>query len=257
MDIDTEIVRDTTTEEASVRVVEAEPLDSNESSRDHQNASRHREDPESDDMLVELQKFEDIRRAQEEETDRETISTIVQRLVDLHEPSGDNLHRDGHRENSESEKTTVETSREKMRHDQSLPPECNSPEAIHGAEEQPSGASRLDREKEIPEMSPLVEPEPGSVSEMRDLPECVEKRRGHSDGEMTNSEMLHGSHKEPFETSEVNQVGLHRGTDKCFLSDMSFSEDGSKGFNAKETPVTGTPKTPSRLRISEGANFTF
>lgn len=247
MDIDTENVRDTT-EEASVRVVEAEPLDSDEPSRDHQNASRHREDPESDNMLVELQKFEDIRRVQEEETHRETISTILQRLVDLHEPSGDNLHRDGHRENSESEKTTVETSREKMRHDQSLPSECNSPE------KQPSGASRLDREKEIPEMSPLVEPEPGSVSEMRDLPEGVEKRRGHSDGEMTNSEMLHGSHKEPFETSEVNQVGLHSGTEKGFLFDMSFSEDGSKGFNAKETPVTGTPKTPSRLRISEGAN---
>ncbi|CAA7055186.1 unnamed protein product [Microthlaspi erraticum] len=245
MDIYTENLRDTT-EEASVRVVEVEPLDSNEPSRDHQNASRHREDLETDDMVVELQKFEDIRRAQEEETDRETICTIVQRLVDLHEPSGDSLHRDNDRENTMPEKTTVESSREKMRHDQSLPSECNSPEAIHGAEEQPSGASRIDGEREIPEMIPLVEPEP------RDLPEGVEKRRGHSDGEMTNSEMLHGSHKEPNETSEVNQVGLHRDTEKDFLSDMSSSEDGSKGFNAKETPVTGTPKTPSRLRISEG-----
>ncbi|KAG7544058.1 Rad21/Rec8-like protein N-terminal [Arabidopsis thaliana x Arabidopsis arenosa] len=317
MDMDAENVRDTT-EEPSVRVVEAVPLDSNESSRDHQNASRHREDPESDDILVEPQISDDIRKAQEEDTVRETICTIVQRLVDSHESSGDHLHRDGHTENLESEKTSKETSCEEMPHDRSLPSECGRPEAIHGIEDQPYGATRINGAKEIPEMSTLEEPEPVSVTGSRDLPEGVEKCRDHdevemtdfelfssecgrpeaihgiedqpygatrSNGskeipemstleepepvsvtgsrdlpegvencrdhnevEMTDSELFHGSHKEQSETSEVN---LH-GTEKGFLSDMTASKDPSRGFNATDTPVAVTPKTPSRLKISEG-----
>ncbi|XP_024014810.1 sister chromatid cohesion 1 protein 2 isoform X2 [Eutrema salsugineum] len=247
---DSENVRDTT-EEASIRVVEAEPMDSNEPSIDHQSASWHREDPESDDMVVEPQVSEGIRRAQEKETVRETICTIVQRVEDPHGSADDNLHRDGHRENSESEKTSVETSLEKMRHDGFLPSECKSPETIQGIEEQPSGATRIDGEKEIPEMSTLEEPEPGSMSEIRDLPDGIEKHRGHSDGEMTDFEMFHGSHKEPYETPELNTVG-NNGTEKDFLLDMNSSEEGSKGFTAKDTPVPVTPKAPSRLRISEG-----
>ncbi|AED94604.1 Rad21/Rec8-like family protein [Arabidopsis thaliana] len=240
-------VRDTT-EEASVRVVEAEPLDSNEPSRDHQNASRHREDPESDDILLEPQMSEDIRIAQEEDTVRETICTIVQRLVDSHESSGDNLHRDGHTENLESEKTSKKTSCEEMQHDRSLPSECGIPEAIHGIEDQPSGATRINGEKEIPEMSTLEKPEPVSVTGSRDLQEGVEKCRDHNEAEMADFELFHGSHKEQSETSEVN---LH-GSEKGFLSDMTVSKDPSSEFNATDTPVTVTPKTPSRLKISEG-----
>ncbi|KAF8050221.1 hypothetical protein N665_2022s0007 [Sinapis alba] len=274
--------------ETSVRVVEAEPLNSNKSSRDHQTSSRHGEDPEddmlvepqvseyiiraqeeatareticnivqrledpeSDDMLGELQASEDIRRAQEEETVRETICTVVQRQEDPHESPGDNPHRDGHREDTESEKTLVETSWEKTPHDGSLPSEYKSPEEIHGSEDQPSGASRIDGEKEIPEMSTREEPEPGSVSENRDLPEGIEKHRGHSDGEMTDTDMFHGSHKEPSVTPEVNQVRRNV-TEKGFLSDMTFSEEWSKGSNSKDTPVAATPKPASLLNISEG-----
>jgi cohesin complex subunit SCC1 len=247
MELDAENVRDTT-EEASVRVVEAEPLDSNEPSRDHQNASRHREDPESDDILLEPQMSEDIRIAQEEDTVRETICTIVQRLVDSHESSGDNLHRDGHTENLESEKTSKKTSCEEMQHDRSLPSECGIPEAIHGIEDQPSGATRINGEKEIPEMSTLEKPEPVSVTGSRDLQEGVEKCRDHNEAEMADFELFHGSHKEQSETSEVN---LH-GSEKGFLSDMTVSKDPSSEFNATDTPVTVTPKTPSRLKISEG-----
>ncbi|CAH8277714.1 unnamed protein product [Arabidopsis lyrata] len=243
MDMDAENVRDTT-EEASVRVVEAEPLDSTESSRDHQNASRHREHPESDDILVEPQMSEDIRRAQEEDTFRETISTIVQRLVDPHESSGDNLRRDGYIENLESEKTSCE----EMQHEGSLPSECVRPEAIHRIEDQLCGATRINGEKEIPEMSTLEEPEPVSVTGSRDSPECVEKCRDHNEAEMGNFELLHGSHKEQSDTSEVN---LH-GSEKGFLSDMTVSKDPSRGFNAANTPVAVTPKTPSRVKISEG-----
>ncbi|CAA0406627.1 unnamed protein product [Arabidopsis thaliana] len=247
MELDAENVRDTT-EEASVRVVEAEPLDSNEPSRDHQNASRHREDPESDDILLEPQMSEDIRIAQEEDTVRETICTIVQRLVDSHESSGDNLHRDGHTENFESEKTSKKTSCEKMQHDRALSSECGIPEAIHGIEDQPSGATRINGEKEIPEMSTLEKPEPVSVTGSRDLQEGVEKCRDHNEAEMADFELFHGSHKEQSETSEVN---LH-GSEKGFLSDMTVSKDPSSEFNATDTPVTVTPKTPSRLKISEG-----
>ncbi|KAL0669881.1 hypothetical protein Bca4012_032585 [Brassica carinata] len=263
--------------ETSVRVAEAEPLNSNKSSRDHQTASRHGEDPESDDMLVEPQVSEGIIRAQEEATARETICTIVQRLEDPesddmlgelqasedirraqaeetictvvqrledpHESPGDNLHRDGHRENSESEKTWVE----KTPHDGSLPSKCKSPEEIHRSEDQPSGDSRIDGEKE----STREEPEPGSMSKNTDLPEGIEKHRGHSDGEMTDTDMFHGSHKEPYETPEVNQV-RHNVTEKGFLSDVSFSEEGSKGSNAKDTPVAATPKPATWLNISEG-----
>lgn len=254
MDADAENVRDAT-EEASVRVVEEEPLNSNESSRDHQNEARHREDPESDDMLVEPQVSEDIRRAQEEDTVRETIGTILQRLVDHHGSTGDNLHRDGHRENSESEKTTVETSWEKMRQDGSLLSECGSHEPIHGIEEQPSGATRIDGEQEIPKMSTLEESEPASATDSRDLPGVVEKCRGHTEVEMPDFEMFHGSRKEQSDTSEVNQVGLHNGSENGFLSDMSVSKEGSRGSNATDTPVAVTPKAPSRLRISEGAHF--
>ena len=266
--------------ETSVRVAEAEPLNSNKSSRDHQTASRHGEDPESDDMLVEPQVSEGIIRAQEEATARETICTIVQRLEDPesddmlgelqasedirraqaeetictvvqrledpHESPGDNLHRDGHRENSESEKTWVE----KTPHDGSLPSKCKSPEEIHRSEDQPSGDSRIDGEKE----STREEPEPGSMSKNTDLPEGIEKHRGHSDGEMTDTDMFHGSHKEPYETPEVNQV-RHNVTEKGFLSDVSFSEEGSKGSNAKDTPVAATPKPASWLNISEGGAF--
>lgn len=141
MDIDAENVRDASGE-ASVRVVEAEPLESNKSSRDQQNASRHGEDPESDDM-----------------------------------------------------------------------------------------------ERE----------EPGSVGGNGDLPECIEKHRGYSDVEITDTDMFH---KEPSETPEVNKVGYN---EKGFLSDMTFSEEPeSKGSSAKDTPVAATPKTPSRLKISQG-----
>ncbi|XP_018444973.2 sister chromatid cohesion 1 protein 2-like isoform X2 [Raphanus sativus] len=145
MDIDAENVRDASGQ-ASVRVVEAEPLESNKSSRDQQNASRHGEDPESDDM-----------------------------------------------------------------------------------------------ERE----------EPGSVGGNGDLPECIEKHRGHSDGEMTDTDMFH---KEPSETPEVNKVGYN---EKGFLSGITFSEEPeSKGSNAKDTPVAATPKTPSRLKISQGTGET-
>ncbi|KFK33057.1 hypothetical protein AALP_AA6G324500 [Arabis alpina] len=205
MDVDAENFRDTT-EEASVRFVEAEPLNSNESSRDHQNASRHREDPELDDMLVEPQMSEDIRRAQEEDNVRETIHTLVQRLVDHHGSTGDNLDRDGQRENSESEKTLVETSLENMRHDGSLLSERASHEVNHGIEEQASGATtRCDCEQEISKVSTLEESEPASVTDSRDLPEGVEKCRGHSEVEFPDIEMFHESHKEQSETSEMNQ----------------------------------------------------
>ncbi|CAN7084786.1 unnamed protein product [Brassica oleracea var. botrytis] len=128
MDID---VRDASGE-ASVREVEAEPLESNKSSRDQQNASRH---------------------------------------------------------------------------DRSLPSECKSPEALHGIEEL----------------------EPGSVVGNGDLPECIEKHRGHSDVEMTDTNMFH---TEPSETPQVNKVGYN---EKGFLSDMTLSEEPeSKGSNAKE-----------------------
>lgn len=285
MDIDAENVR-YASGETSVGVAEAEPLNSKKSSRDHQTASRHREDPESDDMLVEpqvsegiirahkeataretictivqrledpesdemlgeLQASGDIRRAQEEETVRETICTVMQRLEDPHESPGDNLHRDGHMENSESEKTWVE----KTPHDGSLPSECKSPEEIHRSEDQPSGDSRIDGEKESTREEP--EPEPGSMSKNTDLPEGIEKHRGHSDGEMTDTDIYHGSHKKPYETPEVNQVG-HNVTEKGFLSDVSFSEEGSKGSNAKDTPVAATPKPASWLKISEGGAF--
>ncbi|KAG2307814.1 hypothetical protein Bca52824_027562 [Brassica carinata] len=282
MDIDAENDR-YASGETSVRVVEAEPLNSNKSSRDHQTASRHGEDPESDDMLVEPQVSEDIIRAQEEATARETIynivqrledpesddilgelqasedirraqeeetirETVVQRLDDPHESPGDNLHRDVHKENAE-------TSWEKTPHEGTLPSECKSPEEFHGSENQPSGASRIDGEKEIPEMSTREEPEPGSVSEHRDLPEGIEKHRGrgHSDGEMTDTDLFHGSqsHKEPSETPEVNQV-RHSVTEKGFLSDMTFSEECSKRSIAKDTPVAATPKRASWLNISEG-----
>ncbi|CAG7906628.1 unnamed protein product [Brassica rapa] len=239
MDIDAENER-YASGETSVRVVEAEPLNSNEASRDHQTLSRHGEDPESDDMLVEPQVSEDFKRAQEDET----ICTVVQRREDPHESPGDNLHRDGHMENSESEKTWVETSLEKTPHDGSLPSECKSPEEIHGSEDQPSGASRIDGEKE----STREEPEPGSVCK---LPEGIDKHRGHSDGEMTDTDMYHGSHKEPAETPEVIQV-RHNVTEEGFLPDMTFSEEGSKGSNAKDTPVAATPKQASWLKISEG-----
>lgn len=255
MDIDAENVRDTT-EEAPVGVAEAEPLDYNESSRDQQNASRHREDQASDDMLVKPQMSEDARRAQEEDAFRETICTIVQKLVDPHDSSGDKLPRDGHRDISESEKTYVKTAREIMRHDGSLLSECGSPESTHGIEEQPSGATRVDGEKEIPEMSTLEESELGSVTNSRDLPEDLEKCRGHSEVEMTDFEMLHGSGKEQSETSEVKLNGSEKGS----LSDMTVSKDLSRGFNATDTPVAVTPKAPftpkapSRSKISEG-NF--
>ncbi|CAN8272938.1 unnamed protein product [Cochlearia groenlandica] len=245
MDIDTEYVNDAT-EEASVRVVEAEPLHSKESSKDHQDVSRHSADPESDDML------EDIRRTQEEDTARKTICTIIRRLEDPQETSDTILHSDRHMEDSESEKHSVETSWEKMRHDGSFPSECKSPEASRMIEEQHSGATRSDAEKEIPETSTLERPELGSVSETSDLAEGVEKRRGHSDGEMTASEMFHGSHKELSVTSELNQGRLHNGTEKGFLSDMTFSEEGSVGFKAKDTPVNATPEALSQLRNSEG-----
>jgi len=248
MDMDAENVRDTT-EEASIKVVEAEPLDSNEPSKDHQNASRHREDAESDDILLDPQMSENILRAQEEDTVRENICTIVQRLVDSHESSGDNLHRDGHTENLVSEKTLKETSCEEIEHDRSLPSGCGIPEAIHGIEDQPSGATRINGEKDIPEMSTPEEPEP--VSGSRDLPEGVEKCRDHNEAEMTDFELFHGSPKEQSETFEVN---LH-GSEKGFLSDMTVSKDPSRGFNATDTPVAVTPKTPSRLKISEGAHF--
>lgn len=263
MDIDTENVRDTT-EEALAGVAQEESLDYNESSRDQQNTFRHREDPASDDMLVKPQMSEDIRRAQEEDTVSETICTIVQKLVDSHESSGDKLHKDGHRDNSESE---METSREKMRHDGSLLSECGSPEAPRGIEEQPSGATRVDGEKgieeqpsgatrvdgerEIPEMSTLEESEPGSVTSSRDLPEGVEKCRGHNEVEMMDFEMLHGSRKEQSETSEVNVNGSEKG----FLSELSVSVDSSKGFKTTDTPVAVTPKAPLRLKISGGAHF--
>ncbi|XP_013587886.1 PREDICTED: sister chromatid cohesion 1 protein 2-like isoform X1 [Brassica oleracea var. oleracea] len=146
MDID---VRDASGE-ASVREVEAEPLESNKSSRDQQNASRH---------------------------------------------------------------------------DRSLPSECKSPEALHGIEEL----------------------EPGSVVGNGDLPECIEKHRGHSDVEMTDTNMFH---TEPSETPQVNKVGYN---EKGFLSDMTLSEEPeSKGSNAKDAPVAATPKTPSRLKTSQG-----
>ncbi|XP_019086502.1 PREDICTED: sister chromatid cohesion 1 protein 2-like isoform X1 [Camelina sativa] len=77
-----------TTEEASVRVTEAEPLDD---SRDHENASMERGDPESYDINVEPQMSEDISKAQEEHTVRETICTIVRGLVDPHGISDDNF----------------------------------------------------------------------------------------------------------------------------------------------------------------------
>ncbi|CAE5977660.1 unnamed protein product [Arabidopsis arenosa] len=162
MDMDAENVRDTT-EEASVRVVKAEPLDCNESSKDHQNASRHREDPESDDILVEPQMSEDIRRAQEEDTNRR--KQVAKRC---------NIYC------------------------WSLPSECVRPKAIHGIEDQPYGATRTNGEKEIPEipeMSTLEEPEPVSVTGFRDLPKGVEKCRDHNEAEMTNFELFHGSHK--------------------------------------------------------------
>ncbi|CAH2080122.1 unnamed protein product [Thlaspi arvense] len=221
--------------------------DANESSGDHQNASRHREDPESDDMLVEPNVSEDIRRAQEEEAVRETICGILQRLVDPHESSGDNLHRDGHIDHSVSEKTSAETSSEKIRHDGSVPSECKSPEAVHGIEEQPSGATRIDGEEEIPKMSTLEKPEPGSMSETRDMREGVEKHRGHhSDGEMTDFEMFHGSHKEPTETPEVNQVGLSSGTEKGFLSEGVEKLRGhSDGEMADFEMFHGSHKEPS------------
>ncbi|CAH8358047.1 unnamed protein product [Eruca vesicaria subsp. sativa] len=274
MDIDAENDR-YASGETSVRVVEAEPLNSNKSS---QTASRHGEDPESDDMLVEPQVSEDIIRAQEDATARETICTKVQRVEDPqsddmlgevqasedirtaqeeetvredpHESPGDNLHRDGHRGSSESGKTSVETSWEKTPHDGCLPSECKSPEEIHGSEDQPSGASRTDVEKEIPETSTREEREP-SVSENRDFPEGIEKRRGHNDEEMTDTDMFHGSRKEPFETPSVNQVG-HSVTEKGFLSDVTFPEEWSKVSNAKDTPVAATPKPASWLNISEG-----
>lgn len=146
MDID---VRDASGE-ASVREVEAEPLESNKSSRDQQNASRH---------------------------------------------------------------------------DRSLLSECKSPEALHGIEEL----------------------EPGSVVGNGDLPECIEKHRGHSDVEMTDTNMFH---TEPSETPQVNKVGYN---EKGFLSDMTLSEEPeSKGSNAKDAPVAATPKTPSRLKTSQG-----
>lgn len=250
MDMDAENTRDPT-EEASVRVVEAETLDSNESSRDNQNASIHREDPESDEILEEPQMSEDIRRAQKKHPVRETICTIVQRLVDPHELSGDNLLRDGHAENSESKKTSVETSCEKMQHDRSLVSECGSPEVIHGIEEQPSGSIRIYGEKEIPEISTLEEPEPVSVTSSTDLSEGIEKCRGRSEAEMTNFELFYGSHKEQSETPEVNL----NGSEKDFLSDMTVSKDTSRGINSTDTPVAVTPKTPSRLKISGGAHF--
>ncbi|KAJ0260680.1 Sister chromatid cohesion 1 protein 2 [Hirschfeldia incana] len=280
MDIDAESDR-YATGETSARVVEAEPLISNKSSRDHQTASRNGEDPESDDMLVEPQVSEDIIRAQEEATARETICNIVQRLVDPesddmlvelqasedvrraqeedtictvmdpHESPGDNPHRDGHRENLESERASVETGWEKTPHDESLPSECKSPEEIQGSENQPSGASRIDGEKEIPEMSTREETGAGSVSENKDLPEGIEKHRRHNDEEMTDTDMFHGSHKEPSETPEKNQV-RHSVTEKGFLSDNTFSEEWGKGSNAQDTPVAGTPKPASCLNISEG-----
>ncbi|XP_010435322.1 PREDICTED: sister chromatid cohesion 1 protein 2-like isoform X3 [Camelina sativa] len=87
MDMDAGNVRNTT-EEASVRVTEAEPLDD---SRDHENASMERGDPESYDINVEPQMSEDISKAQEEHTVRETICTIVRGLVDPHGISDDNF----------------------------------------------------------------------------------------------------------------------------------------------------------------------
>ncbi|EOA16030.1 hypothetical protein CARUB_v10004158mg [Capsella rubella] len=248
MDMDAEYVRDTT-EEASVKVVEVEPLDESlESSRDNQNASRHREDPESDEILVEPQMSEDIIKTQEEHTVREAICTIVQRLVDPRELSRDNLHRDGHAENSESKKTSVETCCGKMQHSGSLLSECESPEAIHRIEEQPSTATSIDREKEIPAISTLEEPEPVSVTGCRDLPEGIEKCRGSNEAEMPNFELFHGSHKELSETPEVNL----NGSEKDFLSDMTVSKDPSRGFDAIDIPVAVTPKTPSQLKKSGG-----
>ncbi|VVB09442.1 unnamed protein product [Arabis nemorensis] len=204
MDVDAENFRDTT-KETSVRFVEVEPLNSNEYSRDHENASRHREDPEYDGMLVELQMSEDIRRAQEEDTVRETICTIVQRLVDHHGFTGDNQHKDGHREHSESEKTSVETSLEKMRHDGSRLSECGRHEVNDGIEEQASGATRTDGEQENSKMSTQEESEPASATDSRDLLEGVEKCQGHSEVEIPDIEMFHGSQKEQSETFEMNQ----------------------------------------------------
>ncbi|KAG7543187.1 hypothetical protein ISN45_Aa07g031150 [Arabidopsis thaliana x Arabidopsis arenosa] len=148
--------------------------------------------------------FEDIRRAQEEDTVRETISTIVQKLVYPHEYSGDNLQRDGHIENLESEKTSCERC---SIYCWSLPSECVRPEVIHGIEDQPYGATRTNGEKEIMEMSTLEEPEPVSVTGSRDLPEGVEKCRDHNEAEMANFELFHGSHKEQSDTFEVNLHG--------------------------------------------------
>ncbi|XP_010450610.1 PREDICTED: sister chromatid cohesion 1 protein 2-like isoform X2 [Camelina sativa] len=252
MDVDAENVKDTT-EEASVRVTEAEPLDD---SRDHENASRQREDPESDEILVEPQMSEDIRRAQEEHTVREAICTIVRGLVDPHEPSGDNLHRDGHAESSESEKPSVETSCAKTQQSGSLLSECESLEAIHGTEEQPSGATRIDGEKEIPAISTIEEreperepePEPVSLTGSRDLPEGMEKCRGSSEAEMMKFELSHGSRKEQSETPEENL----NGSEKDFLSDMTVSKDPSRGFNATDIPVAVTPITPLPLKKSGG-----
>ncbi|XP_010436022.1 PREDICTED: sister chromatid cohesion 1 protein 2-like isoform X2 [Camelina sativa] len=242
MDMDAENVRDTT-EEASVRVTEAEPLDD---SRDHENASRQRGDPESDDINVEPQMSEDIRKAQEEHTVRETICTIVRGLVDPHGILGDNLHRDGHAESSESEKTSVETSCPMKQQRGSLLSECESPEAIHGIEEQPSGARRIDGEKEIPAISTMEEPV--CVTGSRDLPEGIEKCRGSSEAEMMKFELSHGSRKEQSETPEENL----NGSEKDFLSDMTVSKDPSRGFNATDMPVAVTPITPLPLKKSGG-----
>ncbi|KAG2251825.1 sister chromatid cohesion 1 protein 2 isoform X3 [Brassica napus] len=145
--------------------------------------------------------------------------------IDVRDASGEASVREVEAEPLESNNKSSRDQQNASRHDRSLPSECKSPEALHGIEE-------LER---------------GSVVGNGDLPECIEKHRGHSDVEMTDTNMFH---TEPSETPQVNKVGYN---EKGFLSDMTLSEvPESKGSNAKDAPVAATPKTPSRLKTSQG-----
>ncbi|CAN6929502.1 unnamed protein product [Brassica oleracea] len=145
--------------------------------------------------------------------------------IDVRDASGEASVREVEAEPLESNNKSSRDQQNASRHDRSLPSECKSPEALHGIEE-------LER---------------GSVVGNGDLPECIEKHRGHSDVEMTDTNMFH---TEPSETPQVNKVGYN---EKGFLSDMTLSEEPeSKGSNAKDAPVAATPKTPSRLKTSQG-----
>ncbi|KAG2325197.1 hypothetical protein Bca4012_039685 [Brassica carinata] len=124
--------------------------------------------------------------------------------------------------------------------------------SVRVVESEPLESSKSSRDQqnvarpgEDPESNDMEREKPASVGENGDLPECIEKHRGHTDVEMTDTNMFH---KEPSETPEVNKVGY---SEKGFLSDMMIQEEG-KWSNAKDTPVAATPKTPSLLKISEG-----